>query len=421
MLVALMDVWRELPPKLEEHLSTQLKAAEDIGMLAATYRTARIATLPWIANQAFEAGKSQVDKALRNGEIANLSQLQRAAEDAQWSELEDCAAVALEELVLPRTLQAARETHDDIAEQALEQYMRKRTPAKSILAPGNVSSGAIEGAREKCEEGRLGIVLSPRALKQDLCGPIPMIGEVSEHGPYDYDPSIVDSALIKQMQEFVDETYTAWGGYGRETRTRDRHNTRAASRIEVVGVEHLQNDMRYMIYCLRRQVIEAELATESREEWDVKTDRASTLLPLATLDSSLNEHYLWHGTGPTEARGIASTGFDLSQAGCGRGALFGRGAYFAESCLKADEYVKPDERGWYPLILCRVTLGRICYCDAEDPGELRESLRAACRNRAGKYHSVLGDREKVRQTFREFVLFDSSQVYPEFIVWYVRN
>ena len=69
----------------------------------------------------------------------------------------------------------------------------------------------------------------------------------------------------------------------------------------------------------------------------------------------------------------------MEQAGSSRGALFERGLYFAESCLKADEYVSPDDRGWFPLILCRVTLGHISYCDAEDLWELRESLR---------YHAV---------------------------------
>lgn len=37
-----------------------------------------------------------------------------------------------------------------------------------------------------------------------------------------------------------------------------------------------------------------------------------------------------------------------------------------------------------------------------------------------KYHSLLGDREKCRKTFREFVIYDDDQVYPEFAVWYER-
>ncbi|CAE8650622.1 unnamed protein product, partial [Polarella glacialis] len=58
---------------------------------------------------------------------------------------------------------------------------------------------------------------------------------------------------------------------------------------------------------------------------------------------------------------------------------------------------------------------------AEDPWELRESLRFSCRHSSGEHHSVIGDREKIRQTFREFVIFDAHQAYPEYIVWYRRK
>jgi hypothetical protein len=390
MLITLPQVWKELPPNLEEKLITQLRYTNNIAMLAATHRTAKIAEMDDIRSQALKAGMSHVEAAIETSDVVSLSQLQRAAEDSFWPELENAAAMALEELVLPRTMQAAQEAGDEVALDTLEQYMRKRSPEKSILASSNANT--------------------------------PVVATGSEQGlnaaTYD-EPGPQDAMLIKQMQEFVDQTYTAWGGYGKETQTRDRRdNAKAASSLEVVAVERLRNDTRHMIYSLRRQIIKAEMpSADCQVDWDVKTDCASAQLPMVTpLASDLNEHYLWHGTGPTEACGIASSGFDMSQAGYGRGSFFGRGAYFAESCLKADEYVKPNEKGWFPLILCRVTLGTVNYCDAEDPGELRETLRA--RSRAGKYHSVLGDREKVRQTFREFVLFDSSQIYPEFIVWY---
>jgi len=38
----------------------------------------------------------------------------------------------------------------------------------------------------------------------------------------------------------------------------------------------------------------------------------------------------------------------------------------------------------------------------------------------GAYHSVLGDREHARGTFREFIVYDDNQVYPEFLLWYRR-
>ena len=39
----------------------------------------------------------------------------------------------------------------------------------------------------------------------------------------------------------------------------------------------------------------------------------------------------------------------------------------------------------------------------------------------GPYHSVIGDREKCRGTFREIMVYDKNQAYPEWIVWYQRQ
>ncbi|OLQ12682.1 hypothetical protein AK812_SmicGene3389 [Symbiodinium microadriaticum] len=84
-------------------------------------------------------------------------------------------------------------------------------------------------------------------------------------------------------------------------------------------------------------------------------------------------------------------------------------------------YVKGDSKGWYPMILCRVTLGRIYYCANQDPTKDpgRDKLESACTT--GGYHCVLGDRLKARGTYREYVVYDHFQVYPQFIVWYSRT
>jgi len=136
------------------------------------------------------------------------------------------------------------------------------------------------------------------------------------------------------------------------------------------------------------------------------------------LEVACNEFLLFHGTKPHAAELIVRNNFDMAFA-CKTG-LFGAGLYFAESCSKADEYVQPDERGHFPLIICRVTLGRMNYCPnadpIKDPG--RTALEASCLR--GEYHSVIGDRKKARGTYREFIVYDNFQVYPTFIVWYSR-
>lgn len=135
------------------------------------------------------------------------------------------------------------------------------------------------------------------------------------------------------------------------------------------------------------------------------------------LEVSANEYLMFHGTKPDAADLIAQNHFDMAFA-CKSG-LFGAGLYFAESCSKSDEYVQANSQGHYPMILCRVTLGHINYCDWEAPSERRKELEDSCLS--GAYHCVLGDRKKVRNTFREFIVYDHYQVYPAFIVWYSRS
>merc|ERR1712048_1761 len=139
---------------------------------------------------------------------------------------------------------------------------------------------------------------------------------------------------------------------------------------------------------------------------------------LPSLDPKANEFLMFHGTKPEAADSIAQNHFSLAFA-CKTG-LFGAGLYFAESSSKSDEYVKSDSEGRFPVVLCRVALGRINYVPhldpTKDPG--REKLESSCLS--GEYHSVLGDRKKAKGTYREFVVYDHFQVYPHFIVWYKR-
>ena len=38
----------------------------------------------------------------------------------------------------------------------------------------------------------------------------------------------------------------------------------------------------------------------------------------------------------------------------------------------------------------------------------------------GEVNCLVGDRERIRGTFREFVIFDEEQVYPNYIIWHIR-
>lgn len=138
--------------------------------------------------------------------------------------------------------------------------------------------------------------------------------------------------------------------------------------------------------------------------------------PIAELDHSLNEVYLWHGTPVRQGLAIAQDDFKISLAGSGNASMFGEGLYFAESCTKADEYAR-DDTGHYSdvraLLLCRVCMGRIHYTTEPEPDALQKFLD-------GERDSTLADLAASRNTFREFVVYDAQQVYPEYVLLYKR-
>eukprot|EP00439_Symbiodinium_sp_Y106_P075729 s316_g15.t1 len=216
--------------------------------------------------------------------------------------------------------------------------------------------------------------------------------------------------LLKRVQDLdawleVNATFWGWGGHGARTRTRDRGMEPVAKGLQVMSVIYVQNAEVFVNYRARR----AEIAGVMKPD-----------MPTLGKRWQFNTAESHSCSGAKEgAEGITDANFDLTRAGTAFGSLFGPGIYLAESCMKADEYTQADHRGYFPLLLCRAVLGNVLYCDHPSPVEISASLVAACGERGG-HHSILGDREKVNGTFREFIVFDNHQVYPEYIVWYRR-
>ena len=147
---------------------------------------------------------------------------------------------------------------------------------------------------------------------------------------------------------------------------------------------------------------------------NLKTDHMDLHSEENNKDS--NTVWLFHGTSSEAAELITRGDFLVDKAGSNAGTLYGRGIYLAESCSKSDEYSHENSQGHRCILLCRAILGNILYNDDVSP-----NLDCLLRQIYEKnYHSLLGDREKCRKTFREFVVYDDDQVYPEFAVWYKR-
>jgi len=183
-------------------------------------------------------------------------------------------------------------------------------------------------------------------------------------------------------------------------------------------------------------MIESMASREGFEELgNIRTEVARELPDLLQMElsSALNEVILFHGTSYHAADSIAAQGFRIDLSGTSSGSMFGRGAYFAERCLKSDEYAGCAHGGYgsrgaccnteRPLLICRVILGKFKYNDEAWPSA--SMLEEACLS--GDYDSILADREAANikrgrpPTYREFIVFDKDQVYPEYVVWYTRS
>mmetsp|Transcript_45013 Transcript_45013/g.104199 ORF Transcript_45013/g.104199 Transcript_45013/m.104199 type:complete len:553 (-) Transcript_45013:164-1822(-) len=223
-----------------------------------------------------------------------------------------------------------------------------------------------------------------------------------------------------EFQSLVNQTYKSVA-----TRDRKVHNPtcfKVPKSFQVVGVMRNENSESWTEYGSRRAQVMDKYSASSKADpltkFDTKTNAAMAKIPnmASRLATDVNEWYLFHGTNPAAAKAIAESDFKVSRAGSNTGTLYGRGLYFAESITKADEYAKPDENGTYAVLLCRVLGGRVRYTDDAEPDP--EELVNSCLE--GPYDCVCGDREKLRGTYKEFVLFDSEDVYVEYIVHYKR-
>jgi len=152
---------------------------------------------------------------------------------------------------------------------------------------------------------------------------------------------------------------------------------------------------------------------------ELEAFNVKTMLPETTLSSRLSPgcSYLFHGTNPSSAISILKTGFVLRHAGATTGAMYGNGIYTAECSSKSDEYGLDDGGNTYPGLLALL----VCRCFVGKPYVVNEAGNHVQDAMDGGYHSVCGDRESVVSTYREFVFFNESQIYPEYAIIYRRE
>lgn len=222
------------------------------------------------------------------------------------------------------------------------------------------------------------------------------------------------------FQRILDETY-------KKVATRDRQGAQIPAQLKVLMVQRIEDSRMWMRYRKRmgeirrkrHRIPKVEELDEDPDHGHVKTALVSDNTLLAELDESLNEHYLFHGTSPTATLGISEHGFWIAEkAGSNKGTMFGPGAYLAECSSKSDEYATDDGTGIYQgmfaFVFCRVACGKMLRVEKAAPNMTAQKLKEA------DCDSVLGDRESSVGTYREFVIFDEAQIYPEYVIVYER-
>eukprot|EP00931_Biecheleriopsis_adriatica_P028201 TRINITY_DN16857_c0_g1_i1.p1 TRINITY_DN16857_c0_g1~~TRINITY_DN16857_c0_g1_i1.p1 ORF type:complete len:608 (+),score=120.36 TRINITY_DN16857_c0_g1_i1:86-1909(+) len=145
------------------------------------------------------------------------------------------------------------------------------------------------------------------------------------------------------------------------------------------------------------------------------------------VEADANEWLLLHASIPEALKGISETGFKMAKVAKGAdsegGGLYGEGGYFTDCLTKADEYARKkitagEFEGCRTAAIVRVTGGHHLYAphrvEQEDKKEFRRLILS------GTYHSVLGDRLRLKNTFREYVIFSAAQCYLEYIFYYKR-
>ena len=139
----------------------------------------------------------------------------------------------------------------------------------------------------------------------------------------------------------------------------------------------------------------------------------STLLRDKLRLNTDKEVLLFHGTKIDTMQNVMSKGFNMKYAS--NYSLFGRGLYFAESYQKSDQYVddqndRREER--LTMILARVALGKVNMTDQDHRDKpFPEGFDSAI---------AAHERARHRRRFREFIVTNEKQCFPEYVIIYKR-
>ena len=267
----------------------------------------------------------------------------------------------------------------------------------------------------------------------------------------------VSTSEWSALTRFLD-TDSAQLGRGRDVAQPEQYN-----QLKLARAWRLEHPALWEKYTAGKQQVcrdmgilrKANIRSHSHQTRSVRTERATARMP-SCLDRTANEVMLLHGTSPEVLLSILSTGPNERFSGTNAGTAFGDGTYFAEDIGKTDQYVTADAnynsknelhkrlykhtrhpgKVYYTLV-CRVSLGHVIRTQTfgrgsksmDDAGVKvfpigKRELAAVPRVSPPVHHHALvaelGGNPGIER-FREFVVFHSEYIYPEYLIAYQRQ
>jgi len=213
-----------------------------------------------------------------------------------------------------------------------------------------------------------------------------------------------------------------------------------ANYYEIEKIELIQSPSVWRNYIYTKQYIQKKYSNAILNLDSSKhLKKYPPLTPL--LDKNANEYYFFHGTSKEVTSKITTGGFD--ERFSNDQGMFGGGIYFADNSSKSNQYVPCPTcgQGWvfakseckcaakdvkepFKMIISRVVIGDAFICKEYKDDLFKSKREAPLKDQKTHYDSVVGETVANGGTvlkFREYIVYERTQSYPEFVVTYQRK
>jgi len=194
-----------------------------------------------------------------------------------------------------------------------------------------------------------------------------------------------------------------------------------ANEFDKVRIYRIENHPMWQRFCFHEKQIEVELAGPAdpplelfeSHDWLRRLEVRNGLSVLAST------RYLLHGTSASSLPDIVQYGLRTKFTGTkSGGALYGTGLYFTNSACKAWQYtdrgvVGGKTHGPAIILVCRVALGKTELL-ATAPSVTSNFSKVGHHSKMAKH--TYTTRPGALQIHNEFIIFDETMVYPEFVL-----